>query len=308
MSRSGGDIFLPVDMQRELRELESRGAQLTHYELLGVGADADGGDIRRAYLTKSKRFHPDAWYGTELGTFGPVLAKWFQRMAGAYEVLSDQELRAAYDRDHLSRFSGADRAAVEKRELSRAEEERRARERRERLMHTKGFARIGAARKLYEEAQAHAGKGERSEAIAALKAARELDPNRKEIAARLLELEREQARARANSALTSAREREEQGRWHEALAAYGGAFQLDPHNLAAALGAGRCALEDGDARSASNWAARAADLAPDDPAPKLLLAKAFAGLNMKARARGELTDILNKNPQHKEAKALLKAL
>ena len=61
-------------MQRELRDLESRHGPLTHYQLLGVPADADSGAIRRAYLEKSKRFHPDAWYRKELGSFGPLLS------------------------------------------------------------------------------------------------------------------------------------------------------------------------------------------------------------------------------------------
>lgn len=307
-SGPGGNLFLPPDMQRELRDLEERGARLTYYELLGITADADGAEIRRAYLLKSKRFHPDAWYGKELGTYGPVLSKWFQRLSGAYQILSEEESRAAYDREHLGKLSEKERVAVEQRELGRVEEERRGRERRERLMHTKGFARIGAARKLYEEALAHAEKGERMQAIAAMKAARDLDPNRKEIQARLAEMEKEQAKARALSALASAREREDAGRWHEAAGAYGGAFQLDGRLAPAALGAARCALEDQDPRNASTWAARAVELTPNDPEARLLLAKAFAALNMKAKARAELTALLNKNPDHKEAKALLKAL
>jgi len=40
-------------MQNELQQLEARGDRLTHYELLGVSADADGGTIRRAYLAAS---------------------------------------------------------------------------------------------------------------------------------------------------------------------------------------------------------------------------------------------------------------
>ena len=307
-SRPGGNIFLPPDMQRELRDLEARGEKLTYYELLGVTAEADGADIRRAYLTRSKRFHPDVWYGKELGGYGPVLGKWFQRMAHAYQVLSDDELRAQYDREHHAILSSTDRAAVEKRELSRAEEERRAKERRERLLHTKGFARIGAARKMYQEGVEHAAKGERAQAIAALKAARELDPNRKEIQSRLADLEKEQSKARAMSAVASAREREDASRWHDAFAAYSGAFQLDPQNKEAVMGAARCALEDGDARNATTWASRAAEMMPDAVEPKIVLAKAFAKQNMKSRARAELTALLNKNPDHKEAKALLKAL
>src|SRR5207244_4985504 len=127
----------------------------------------------------------------------------------AYQVLSDEESRTAYDSDHHTELSQTDRAALDRRELSRAEEERRGRERRERLLRTKGFARIGAARKLYEEALAYALNGERTQAIHSLKAARELDSNRKEIVGKLAELEREQARARAATALQAGKDREE---------------------------------------------------------------------------------------------------
>ena len=295
-------------MQRELRELEARGDRLTHYELLGVPADADGGAIRRAYLEKSKKFHPDAWYRKELGDFQALLSKWFQKLSIAYQALSDEESRAAYDAGHKDLLSSTDRAAVERRELSRAEEERRGRERRERMLRTKGFARIGAARKLYEEGAEYAQNGDRTNAIASLKAARDLDPNRREITQKLVEVEREQARARANAALTAGREREEQERWAEGLNAYNSAFQLDGTSFAAAAGAARCALQKGDTQIASTWAARAVELNPGDGPTRLLLARTFAALNMKARARSELTLLLSKFPDNKEAKALLRGL
>lgn len=295
-------------MQTELQKLESGGDRLTHYELLDVDADADGGAIRRAYLERSKRFHPDAWYRKELGPYGPLLSKWFQRLSSAYQVLSDEESRAVYDRDHRSEISQRHGQALERRELSRVEEERRARERRERLLRTKGFARIGAARKLYEEALEHALNGERTQAVFALKAARELDPNRKEIAAKLVELEREQARARARSALASAKEREERRKFADALAGYAAAFQNDPTSFEAAMGATRCAIEMSDTRTATTWATRAVQLNPDDIEARMLLARLLLGAGMKVRARTELTALLHKNPDHKEAKALLKAL
>jgi curved DNA-binding protein CbpA len=306
--RSGGIIDLPADIQRELEELEIKGDRLTHYELLSVGADAEGGAIRRAYLEKSKRFHPDAWYRRDVGHFGPLLSKWFQRLSAAYQVLSDEESRAAYERDHRAELSSRDRAALERRELSRQQEERRARERSERLLRTKGFARIGAARKLYQEALEHALNGERSQAIFALQAARELDPKRQEIATKLLDLEREQARARANSALASAREREEQKRFAEALTAYAASFQYDPTSFLAAMGAARCAQEASDARAATTWAMRAVELNPEDAGARMMLARLLVTAGMKARARSELTALLNRNPDHKEAKALLRTL
>jgi len=295
-------------MQRELEQLEAKAERLTHYELLSVGADADGGAIRRAYLEKSKRFHPDAWYRKDVGPYGPMLSKWFKRLSQAYQILSDEESRAEYDRENRALLSITDRAALERRELSRAEEERRARERRDRMLRTKGFARVGAARKLYEEAVEMAEKGERTQAIFALKAAHELDPNRKEIAGRLMDLERDQARARAGSALASAQEREEKRRFKEAMAAYAAALQNDPASFVAASGAARCAMEAGDPRSAVTWAARAVELNPADAPTRLMLARLFVAAGMKARARTELTALLSKTPDHKEAKALLRTL
>ncbi len=305
---AGGGIDLPADIQRELRDLESRGDALSYYRLLGLTADVDSPSIRRAYLEQSKRFHPDAWYRRDLGEFGPLLTKWFQRMAAAYEVLSDEETRSAYDREHLSELSETDRLAVEQRALSRAEQDRREVERRARLLRTKGFARVGAARSLYEQSLTFALNGERMHAIGALKAARELDPNRKEISARLVELEREQAKARAASALLSGREREVQQNWAGAQSAYVNAFQLDARNASAALGAARSASAAGDAQTAATWAARAVEIQPDDIGSRLLLAKLLAAQALKTRARAELKIILDKVPDHKEARALLKGL
>lgn len=294
-------------MQRELSELEARGDRLTHYELLGVTADADGGDIRRAYLEKSKRFHPDAWYRKDLGPYAAILSKWFQKLAAGYQVLSDEDERAAYDREIKARLSANDRAAVEKRQLSRAEEERRERERRERLLRTKGFARVGAARKLYEEAAERAAKGERAQAIAALRYARELDPNRKEIQQRLLELEREQARARARLNVAAAQEDETQERFAKAAMGYIAAFQSDPANFDAAFGAARCSLKSNEPQHAATWAARAIEL-KGDAEVRLVLARAYAAMNQRVRARNELQVLLASTPDHKEARALLRSL
>jgi curved DNA-binding protein CbpA len=304
---TGGLIELPTDIQGELRTLESRASQLSHYELLGIAADADGAAIRRAYFEKSKRFHPDAWFGKDLGDYRPLLSKWFQKLAMAYQTLVEEESRIAYDQAHRARLSASDQQAIARRELSRAEQERRDRERRERLLRSKGFARIGAARKLYEEALEAAAGGARAQAISTLQAARDLDPNRKEIAQKLAELEREQGRGRARSALMAAQEKEEAGQWAQAVAAYGAAFGMEK-NVAAALGASRCAMQNGDGQSACSWANRAVEADPQDATARIALARCFVNLKMKARARGELNALLDKQPDNKEAKALLKGL
>ena len=138
-------IDLPPDLQNELRTFEGAGRDISLYDLLGVALDADGGTIRRAYLDRSRRYHPDAWFRKNVGEFGPLLSRAFQKLSSAYQVLSDEDARAEYDRVLKKRLSQRDREAMERRTLSREEQDRRHREGRERLLRTKGFARIGAA-------------------------------------------------------------------------------------------------------------------------------------------------------------------
>jgi curved DNA-binding protein CbpA len=304
-SASGG-IDLPPDLQSELRTFDAAGRDVSLYDLLGVSPDVDGATIRRAYLDRSRRYHPDAWYRKNVGEFGPLLSRAFQKMSAAYQILSDEDARAQYDQKLKQRLSQREREAMERRALSREEEERRQRERRERLLRTKGFARIGAAHRLYEEALELALNGERAQAIAALKAARELDPRRSEISQKLVELEREAARSRAQLAFRSAREHEEKNELQAALKIYSQVLQMDGTNATAAASAARCAYALGDTRQASTFAARAVELAPDDVETRFLLARALLELGLKVKARAELTRVLQAKTDHEEARALLK--
>jgi len=303
----GGGIDLPEELRNELADFDKRSRTLSHYEVIGVGPDADGGSIRRAYLDKSRRYHPDAWYGKNLGSYGPLLSKAFQRLSTAYQVLADEDLRAQYDKQTAAKLNATDRAAIERRKLSREEEERRHREGRERLLRSKGFARIAAARQLYQDAVGMAEHGERARAIATLQAAKELDPRRPEIADKLAQLELEAQKARARFALQNGREHEEKNELPAAIAAFAQAFQIDPQSYEGALGAARCAFAAGEVHKASGFAAKAAEVAPNgEVEARILLGKAFIELGFKAKARHELTLVLSQHPDHKEARVLLK--
>jgi DnaJ-class molecular chaperone len=61
-----------------------------YYELLGMEADDDDAELRRAWRRLAVRWHPDR--------AGPRATAMFQRMSAAYTVLSDPAARAAYDR------------------------------------------------------------------------------------------------------------------------------------------------------------------------------------------------------------------
>jgi curved DNA-binding protein len=61
-----------------------------YYEILGVSRDASPEDIRRAYRTLARRYHPDV--NKEAGAEDR-----FKEIGEAYEVLSNEERRREYD-------------------------------------------------------------------------------------------------------------------------------------------------------------------------------------------------------------------
>ncbi|MCL2333431.1 MAG: DnaJ domain-containing protein, partial [Candidatus Methanoplasma sp.] len=63
-----------------------------YYEVLGVAKDASQDDIKKAYRTLAKKYHPDV---TDL-TKEEAEAK-FKELSEAYEVLSDEGKRKTYD-------------------------------------------------------------------------------------------------------------------------------------------------------------------------------------------------------------------
>jgi len=69
----------------------------SYYELLGLNVNATDGEIRKAYFTAAKRFHPDALNHLGLTDVKDQAAKVFAKIAEANDVLRDPEKRAHYD-------------------------------------------------------------------------------------------------------------------------------------------------------------------------------------------------------------------
>ena len=64
---------------------------MNYYEELGIEKEATMAEIKGAYRQLAKKYHPDKNPGDEKA------AKRFVRIATAYEILSDEEKRQAYD-------------------------------------------------------------------------------------------------------------------------------------------------------------------------------------------------------------------
>src|SRR5579884_1811467 len=63
-----------------------------YYEVLGVPRTADEADIKKAFRRLARELHPD------VNSHDPQAEEKFKEAAEAYEVLSDPERRATYDR------------------------------------------------------------------------------------------------------------------------------------------------------------------------------------------------------------------
>lgn len=67
----------------------------TPYEILGVSKDASEADIKSAYRSMAKKYHPD------LNPDKKEADKKFKEVSAAYELLADKEKRAAFDRGEI---------------------------------------------------------------------------------------------------------------------------------------------------------------------------------------------------------------
>lgn len=68
-----------------------------HYELLGIPRESEKKAIRAAYFELAKLFHTDTLFGVDLGEYGPKMDRVFRELTEAYEVLSKNKKRRAYD-------------------------------------------------------------------------------------------------------------------------------------------------------------------------------------------------------------------
>ena len=62
-----------------------------YYQALGISRDADQAEIKKAYRRRARKFHPDVYTGADAEDK-------FKEVNEAYQVLSDEDKRARYDR------------------------------------------------------------------------------------------------------------------------------------------------------------------------------------------------------------------
>jgi molecular chaperone DnaJ len=79
------------------------GSTRDYYEVLGVSKDAGAGEIKKSYRKLAMKFHPDQ------NPDDPEAEDRFKELGEAYEVLSDDDKKAAYDRYGHAAFKAGDK-------------------------------------------------------------------------------------------------------------------------------------------------------------------------------------------------------
>lgn len=72
----------------------------THYELLGVSPEASKEEIKAAYREIARVYHPDSHFFDDIVGTAPLSSAdedIFKAVTNAYNILSDEALRAKYD-------------------------------------------------------------------------------------------------------------------------------------------------------------------------------------------------------------------
>jgi hypothetical protein len=68
----------------------------THYEVLGVPREASSAELKTVYYQLARRYHPDRFRKSDAGLVSRIEAA-FARIAQAYDILRDDQLRSSYD-------------------------------------------------------------------------------------------------------------------------------------------------------------------------------------------------------------------
>ena len=295
-----------LDLDRK-REILAREALLGRddWTVLGLRPGANAEAVKLAYFEASRVFHPDRYYGKNLGSFRARLERIFQRLSEAHETLIEA-LRRAPPPSRPATARGAPRGSPAG---SAPGADPRADERRARLARHPYLATKARAGALVEEAQRQM-KSAPEKALHLLDQAKALGGHAGKARAPALEVEAKQQlnSKRADEEMKTGNAAAQEGDAAGAAHAYVRASELDPQRPDAAYEAARWLLKASNRPLAEirGFAQRAVTLRADHLPSQLVLAEICLRMGMGSVARRHLEAALKLDPRNAEAKALLR--
>jgi curved DNA-binding protein CbpA len=97
---------LTPEERSAIDDLSQRVETGDYYTILGVASDCSPGELKDAYYSLSRRFHPDRFYRREVGDLRGQLESVFTGINISFEVLSDTVQRRRFDLEKAKKEEG----------------------------------------------------------------------------------------------------------------------------------------------------------------------------------------------------------
>jgi curved DNA-binding protein CbpA len=314
--RIDSSLDITPELQAQILEFETS-LDKSYFELLDVPRDADTKQIKRAYFSLSKVYHPDRYFRARLGDYSARLERIFRKLVEAYELLSDPATRAEIERTMGSMpepqpepepaAEAGDAGTAPKRKLPpRKLTKRQTLERLRR--HFRIPPQILAERKLkashFFEAALVAAKRERwHEAAPSLRLAIAFDPWNDEYRTRFSDILSHDYEQRATKLLDSDGEAVDPVDKSEALRLLEEVLIHRPADPEVNHRAALLALNIHEFERATEYAEAACELCPESVEKRLTLARVFCANGMREKAKSVLTEAARLDPKNEEVHA-----
>ncbi|MGE6759584.1 tetratricopeptide repeat protein [Corallococcus interemptor] len=309
------EVDLEPEQKRDIIEMERSLDGMDHHAVLGVARGASPQEVKQAYYNASRRFHPDRYFGKNLGSFRARLERIFKRLTDAHNALSRQEPpRAAPStpppaapRVPTTPAPVAPPPAAAPPEDP--ESEARRAERQARFARHPYMARSHKLTELIARGRAATARGDFERAYQDFNHVLSLDPKNREVTQLLMEARRKHDLSRAQAEVDRGQQLEMSGDFAGAQAAYKLAVSLNGDNPEAAYQAARVGRElTQDAQEVLKLAQRAVELKPGRADYQLLLAQVLLVAGQKKQAKHHFEEVVRLDPDNADARAGLKKL
>jgi tetratricopeptide (TPR) repeat protein len=314
--RIDSSLDITPELQAQVLEFEAS-LDKSYFELLDVPRDADAKQIKRAYFSLSKVYHPDRYFRAKLGDYSMRLERIFRKLVEAYELLSDPNTRAEIERtmgpmpepepEPVAEASAAPKWKLPPRKLTKRQTLERLRR------HFRIPPEILAERKLkagqfFEAAMVSAKRERWQEAAPSLRLAIAFDPWNEKYRTRFSDILSHSYEQQAGKLLDSDGHEVDPADKNEALRLLEEVLIHRPADPEVNHRVALLALDIRELERATEYAETACELCPESAEKRLTLARVHRANGMREKAKSVLTEAARFDPKNEEVQAELQKL
>ena len=320
-------VQLEPEAQVRIKAAENLVRSCSLWEIFGVKPNSPQSELKQIYFAMSKIYHPDCYYGRELGEYKQRIEELFQQIKSGYETLCSEEASQEYALENpppdsvgkaiLLLSPDAMRAVSNQPGRVEEGEKRRRLEARRREILSERKKKRGPqpnanneklARDIYERGLLSLRRGEVEDAAKHFKMAVTYAPNVDEYRTLYDEATVQARTERSRRLMAMGAEEYDLGFSLTAAQHFGEAADLMPTMGSYAFQASQAYMAAGDIENAAEYADRAVAASPNRKEFRLAAAAAFHGIGEIEVAREHLQVVASLDEEDDRAKELLRKL